>query len=78
MAESFIPTPPNMEDNSALKRTTSIIIERVNELLSKDLTTNPKQGAIEDLKIDDENLKDIESKINQILLALRKSNIISG
>lgn len=78
MAESFIPTPPDMGDNSALKRTTSIIIERVNELLSKDLTTNPKQGAIEDLKIDDENLKDIESKINQILLALRKSNIISG
>lgn len=78
MAESFIPTPPDMEDSSALKRTTSIIIEKVNGLLGEDLTSNPKQGAIEDLKIDDENLKDLESKINQILLALRKSNIISG
>lgn len=74
MADSFIPTPPSMEDNSAVKRTISIMIERVNYLLEKD----SPQGAIEDLKLDDENLKDIESKINQILQVLRKSNIISG
>lgn len=78
MAESFIPIPPNMEDDSALKRTTSIIIERINELQGKDLTSNPKQASIENLKVEEENLKSIESKINQILFALRKSNIISG
>lgn len=80
MADSFIPIPPNMEDLPSLKRGLSLIIEKVNTL-KKDVdakTTNEKQGSIEDLKIEDENLKDIVSKINEILVVLRKSNIISG
>lgn len=64
-----------MEDSSAVKRTLSVVIEKVNSLLEKD--TSP-QSAIADLKLEDENLKSIESKINEILQVLRKSNIISG
>lgn len=76
MAKSFTTIPPNMDDKEALKRFLTSVTTKLDGMSS--LTSNPSQGAIADLKIDDENLKDIESKINQILQALRKSNIISG
>lgn len=71
IGDSHINIPQNMDDKETVKRCLQSLVDNVNEL--KD---NTKQGSISNLE--SENLQDIVSKINEILVILRKSNIISG
>lgn len=76
IGDSYINVPQNLDDKEAVKRCLVQLVDSVNELKELKYTDNPKQDAISDLE--SENPSDIVSKINEILLVLRKSNIISG
>lgn len=57
------------------------VFDRGNSGSGKELTSNPKQGAIADITTDmsvDPNDNELKGKINAILAALRSANIISS
>lgn len=76
IGDSFTTLPQNLEDKEAVKRCLLQLVDSVNALREHKSTDNPKQDQISNLE--SENLSDIVSKINEILVVLRKSNIISG
>lgn len=57
------------------------VFDQGNSQSGKELTSNPKQGAIADIVTDmsaDPNDNELKGKINAILAALRSANIISS
>lgn len=74
--------PQTLEDNESTKRFLNTLVQNLDSALgyrgNKPVTSNPTQTAIQDISLSDENLKDIETKLNEILKALRGSNIISS
>lgn len=74
--------PPNLEDNEATKRFLNQLVQNIDVAFgyrgNNPVTANPTQTAISDISLSDTNLKDVEEKLNEILKALRGSNIISS
>lgn len=74
--------PLDLSDSVASKRFLNQLVQNLDEALgyrgNKPVTANPTQKAIADISLSDTNLKDIEEKLNEILKALRGSNIISS
>lgn len=74
--------PLNLDDKTATKRFLNQLVQNIDEAFGyrgKNQVTsyNPKQGAISDLT-DSSDIKQVEEKLNEILSALRASNIISS
>lgn len=74
--------PLSLDDKTVTKRFLNQLVQNIDEAFgyrgNNQVTSyNPKQGAISDIS-DSSDIKQVEEKLNEILSALRASNIISS